>query len=93
MCKHDSQPSLPERNLGLVSRFLIGLVKAYRLVLSPWLGANCRYLPTCSSYAIEAITIHGPIKGSWLAIWRILRCNPFAEGGYNPVPKKKNSTG
>ena len=53
-------------------------------------GPRCRYTPTCSQYAIEAIETHGAFKGSFLAIWRILRCNPFSKGGYDPVPPKRS---
>lgn len=53
--------------------------------------AVCKYYPTCSSYAIEALEVHGAVKGSLLAIWRILRCNPFSKGGYDPVPAKKKN--
>ena len=87
MC--DSHQSMPEPQ-GLVSRFLIAFVKGYRLVISPMLGANCRYIPTCSSYAIEAISIHGPLKGTAMSAWRIVRCNPFSKGGYDPVPGSEN---
>ena len=66
-------------------KVLIFLIKAYRLLLSPWLGMHCRFSPTCSSYAIEAITTYGGVKGSYMAIKRILRCHPFAAGGYDPV--------
>ncbi len=65
---------------------LIGLVRFYRLVISPWLGTNCRYQPTCSSYAIEALQLHGVLKGSWLAAKRIGRCHPWGGSGYDPVP-------
>ncbi|MBQ3782092.1 MAG: membrane protein insertion efficiency factor YidD [Lachnospiraceae bacterium] len=66
---------------------LIFLVKIYRVILSPMKGrSTCIYTPTCSEYAIEAISKHGCIKGGFLTIWRILRCNPFAKGGYDPVP-------
>ncbi len=66
---------------------LIQLVRFYRLAISPWLGSNCRYDPTCSSYAIEALQIHGFLKGSWLAMKRIGRCHPWGSSGYDPVPK------
>jgi len=66
---------------------LIQLVRFYRLAVSPWLGANCRYDPTCSSYAIEALQKHGVLKGSWLAAKRIARCHPWGGSGYDPVPK------
>jgi len=65
---------------------LIGLVRLYRLVLSPWLGSNCRYQPTCSSYAIEALQVHGVLRGTWLAVKRIGRCHPWGGSGYDPVP-------
>ena len=65
---------------------LIQLVRFYRLAISPWLGANCRFDPTCSSYAIEALQIHGVLKGTWLALRRIGRCHPWGGSGYDPVP-------
>ncbi|GAA2094016.1 hypothetical protein GCM10009841_04170 [Microlunatus panaciterrae] len=65
---------------------LIGLLKVYRLVISPLYGDVCRYYPSCSAYALGAVQRHGAIKGSWLAIRRLLRCHPWAAGGYDPVP-------
>ena len=65
---------------------LIQLVRFYRFAISPWLGGNCRFQPTCSSYAIEALRCHGVLKGSWLAARRIGRCNPWGGSGYDPVP-------
>ncbi|MCC8113837.1 MAG: membrane protein insertion efficiency factor YidD [Bacteroidales bacterium] len=58
----------------------------YRLCISPMLGQNCRYLPTCSEYALQALRKHGPLRGSWLAIKRISRCHPWGGSGYDPVP-------
>ena len=75
----------------IISNVLIFLVKFYQATISPLLGANCRYQPTCSSYAIEAIRIHGAIKGTWLALKRILSCHPWGGSGYDPVPKKDNT--
>ena len=76
---------------------LIGLVKIYRLFLSPLVGQHCRFTPTCSVYAIEALQTHGAIKGSLLAAHRIGRCHPWCEGGYDPVPPavdaEKDETG
>jgi len=65
---------------------LIGLIKGYRLLVSPLLGPSCRFQPTCSYYAIEAIERFGLLKGGWLAAGRILRCHPLHPGGYDPVP-------
>lgn len=67
-------------------RFLIGLLKAYHYGISPFLGRNCRFHPSCSVYAIEALRKHGVLTGLRLAIWRVLRCNPWSAGGYDPVP-------
>lgn len=61
-------------------------ILAYRFFLSPWLGQSCRFTPTCSLYALEAIDTHGAGKGSWLAFKRICRCHPWCEGGLDPVP-------
>ena len=68
---------------------LIGLLTAYRFAISPLYGQVCRYHPTCSAYALEAVTEHGGIRGSWLAARRVARCHPWAAGGYDPVPAKK----
>ena len=65
---------------------LIGLLKAYRLVVSPLYGNVCRYYPSCSAYALIAVQRHGAARGSWLAARRLLRCHPWARGGYDPVP-------
>jgi putative membrane protein insertion efficiency factor len=71
-----------------VKYLLIGLLKAYRFAISPLYGQVCRYHPSCSAYALEAVTVHGAISGSWLAVRRIARCNPWARGGHDPVPPK-----
>jgi putative membrane protein insertion efficiency factor len=70
---------------------LIGLVKAYRLLLSPWLGQACRFEPTCSVYAIEALERHGAAAGSYLTLRRLARCQPWCQGGHDPVPPRKDS--
>ncbi|MBM6686208.1 membrane protein insertion efficiency factor YidD [Faecalicatena contorta] len=70
-----------------MKKILIGLVKVYQKYLSPLKGhSTCIYFPTCSQYAVEAIEKYGALKGGLLAVWRILRCNPFSKGGYDPVP-------
>ena len=71
---------------GLVARLLTAPIVAYRRYLSPALPARCRFYPTCSAYALEAVTRHGALRGSALAIWRLLRCHPFHPGGFDPVP-------
>jgi putative membrane protein insertion efficiency factor len=68
-----------------MSRFLIGLIRVYQRFISPLLGANCRFDPTCSRYAVDAIRKYGAIRGCFMAAWRILRCHPFSRGGYDPV--------
>ena len=75
--------------VALIRRILMLLIRAYQLVLSPMLGPSCRFYPSCSCYAHEAIARHGPVLGLWLAVRRILRCHPFTPGGYDPVPEKR----
>lgn len=70
----------------ILSLPLIGLVRFYQIVISPLKPACCRFTPTCSQYALEALRKYGPVKGSWLTIKRILRCNPWGGSGYDPVP-------
>ena len=69
----------------MVKRFLIRLIRGYQKYISPGLGNHCKYLPTCSQYMIDALEKYGVFKGLMLGIWRILRCNPFSKGGYDPV--------
>lgn len=73
-----------------MKRPLILLIRFYQKCISPLTPPSCKYYPTCSNYAIQAIERFGPIKGLFLAIYRILRCNPFSKGGYDPVPEKKS---
>lgn len=72
-----------------MKKMMIALVRFYQKYISPLSPPSCRYVPSCSHYAIEAIEIHGPIKGGYLAIKRILKCNPWGGMGYDPVPEKK----
>ena len=69
-----------------MKRVLLALVRFYRRAISPFRPPCCRYTPTCSKYALEAIEKYGALKGGWMAFRRILRCNPFHKGGYDPVP-------
>ena len=71
----------------LVKKFLIGLIRFYQIFLSPLLPPSCRFEPTCSEYAREAILIRGLRSGLWLALRRVLRCHPFCRGGHDPVPR------
>lgn len=70
----------------LLNALLMGLVRGYRFFLSPWLGSACRFTPTCSQYALQALQGHGPVAGSYLAARRLLRCHPGCPGGHDPVP-------
>ena len=70
----------------MMSRFLQFLIRSYQVLISPYLGDHCRFTPSCSAYAMEAVKKHGALRGSWLAIKRIGRCHPFCDGGYDPVP-------
>lgn len=69
-------------------RFLMSVVRAYRLLLSPWLGSSCRFEPTCSVYALEALERHGAATGSYLTLRRLARCQPWCQGGCDPVPER-----
>lgn len=75
----------------LLARMLVGMIRVYQRLLSPVLvwcfGPRCRFYPSCSSYACEALHVHGPLHGSWLAARRVLRCHPFHPGGFDPVPE------
>jgi putative membrane protein insertion efficiency factor len=70
---------------NVMRAILISLLKLYKAVISPWLPPSCRFVPTCSEYAREAIERHGALRGSGMAVWRLLRCQPFCVGGYDPV--------
>ena len=72
----------------VVLLLLKGLVRLYQIFISPLLGQNCRYDPTCSAYALTALERYGPLQGSWIAVKRITRCHPFGRSGYDPVPEK-----
>jgi putative membrane protein insertion efficiency factor len=72
--------------LRILSLPFIALIRIYQVLISPWLGAKCRFSPTCSAYAIEAFQKHGIFRGFWLAVKRISRCHPWGGSGYDPVP-------
>ena len=73
-----------------MKKVLLAMIRFYRRGISPGRPSCCRYIPTCSAYAMEAIEVHGALKGSWLALRRFLRCNPFGGYGYDPVPCPKS---
>lgn len=75
-----------------LARGLVAVVSAYRRFLSPLLGQRCRFAPTCSAYAVQALSTHGAGRGSWLAVRRIGRCHPFNPGGHDPVPPGRSAT-
>ena len=72
--------------MTVVQRLLMGVVKGYRLFLSPWLGSACRFEPTCSAYSLQALELHGAAIGSYLTVRRLVRCHPWCDGGLDPVP-------
>lgn len=78
---------LPSR---LLSMLIVGLIRFYQYVISPLLGPRCRFWPSCSYYAIDAVRLHGPLRGTWLASKRILKCHPWHPGGIDPVPSRCN---
>ena len=81
-----TDPAGTVRAWRLPARLLIGLISGYRMFVSPLLGPRCRFYPSCSAYALDAIRVHGAARGSWLAVRRISRCHPFHPGGLDPVP-------
>jgi len=97
-CRHDnvlhirlaSAFATPYTGMQTVpATILIALLRAYRFFVSPWFGQCCRFYPSCSQYALEAVADHGAVRGSWLALRRILRCHPWHPGGIDPVPTLK----
>ena len=72
----------------MIARLLLALLRGYQNYISPHLGHHCRFIPTCSEYAMQALAVHGLVKGLILTVWRLLRCQPFAKFGYDPVPEK-----
>lgn len=72
-----------------MKKILLALIKFYRTAISPHTKPSCKYIPTCSEYGLEAIERFGALKGTALTVWRIIRCNPFSKGGYDPVPPKR----
>ncbi|NJM75439.1 MAG: membrane protein insertion efficiency factor YidD [Acaryochloridaceae cyanobacterium RU_4_10] len=76
--------------MNIAKTFLIGTIQVYRSLISPLFPPSCRYQPTCSAYAMEAIAQHGAVLGSWMAVKRILRCHPWSAGGYDPVPPHRH---
>jgi uncharacterized protein len=71
-----------------MSKVLVALLRVYQLIVSPLFGPRCKYYPSCSSYAIEAVRTHGALRGMCMAAWRVLRCNPLSDGGLDPVPPR-----
>lgn len=91
MCSHPNGPRASTssyRGRRVLIYALILPIKGYQWLISPLLGQRCRFWPSCSQYAIEALRLHGPVKGSWLAIKRLGRCHPFSNGGIDPVPER-----
>ncbi|RMF18201.1 MAG: membrane protein insertion efficiency factor YidD [Gammaproteobacteria bacterium] len=88
MSEHDPKAECPP---SWPARLLLGLIRLYQLTLSPFIGRQCRFWPTCSEYGMDAIRVHGALKGSVLTVRRLLRCHPWSEGGEDPVPPAPQS--
>jgi uncharacterized protein len=87
--KHGVGPGKQGRKLSAAGRVLVVLLHGYRRFISPLLGPRCRFYPSCSAYALEAVQLHGALRGSWLAARRLGKCHPFHPGGIDPVPGSK----
>lgn len=72
----------------MMQRLLMLLVRGYRLLLSPWLGSSCRFEPTCSAYALQALETHGAAAGTYMTVHRLMRCQPWCQGGHDPIPEQ-----
>jgi hypothetical protein len=72
----------------MLEKLLLALIRAYRYLLSPWVGTSCRFWPTCSEYSMDAIERHGALRGGWMTVARIARCHPYGKGGVDPVPER-----
>ena len=81
------KPPLVDAASRAVAAVLMGMVRLYQITLSPYIGGQCRFHPTCSNYALDALANHGPLRGSWLALKRLLKCHPFHPGGFDPAPR------
>ncbi len=77
---------MKKRRFRPLTKLLILLIRLYQITLSPFIGGNCRYVPTCSNYGIQALEKYGAFKGSWLTLKRVISCNPWGGSGYDPVP-------
>ena len=84
---HRRKPGL-QRSVSLAARPLLAMVHLYQAALRPLFGGHCRFHPTCSDYAVEALRTHGALRGGWLVVRRLLRCHPFGGSGYDPVPPR-----
>lgn len=89
----ESRPGRPGALGRLLALPLLGLVRVYQVLLSPLMGGHCRFHPSCSRYAAEALHSHGAFRGSWLAARRLAKCHPFGSSGYDPVPPADNQPG
>jgi uncharacterized protein len=83
------QPSRWQAVKRIPALVCIGLIRVYQSVISPWTASSCRYYPSCSAYAVEALRVHGAVRGSWLAVRRLGRCHPWTPGGVDRVPARR----
>ena len=85
---HDPRHGTPERIESAAVKVALGLIRGYKLTLSPYFSGSCRFLPSCADYARDAVIAHGVVRGGWLALRRLARCHPFCAGGHDPVPSR-----
>ncbi|MFT4979107.1 MAG: putative membrane protein insertion efficiency factor [Myxococcota bacterium] len=89
----DPAHAMTARRHSLLGSLMVWTIRGYQKLISRYTPPSCRFTPTCSSYAVTAVRVHGPLRGTWMATWRVLRCHPFHPGGHDPVPRRREAPG